>query len=203
MNLQSQPMTSAAYSITEKRMHRLGKLSSPLAIATLTALLTTACTTTEGTTHVSVGPQLGYTWSTITSRSGISYGLEATGGDFPFLKASAGWLRRPRVEPPTTPDDDTYAHLLYLAWEPWYLLGATLGGAWSPDGGPQLAAGAWEGFQPAIAELGPPGWHVEPSLAIGLRFLGRAVEIYLTPKVSFRYGGDTVTTPIGSNYVQE
>ena len=91
---------------------------------------------------------------------------------------------------PGAPGKDEREWLTYAAWEPWLLLGGTLGVAHaSRDGSLHPLVGAWEGIPWVIGapkRSSFPLFECSPcytiSLAIGWRWAGTG-EFYLAPKL--------------------
>jgi hypothetical protein len=117
------------------------------------------------------GPVLGYAFD-----RGFSFGWEFSGGTTNLaLRGATGVFYRPGAE-------DPHEIGLYVAYEPWVVVGGTLGFAVSNEGAKSLY-GLWEG-------LGRPlGYYAERdypqtlvTLTLGWRRIGTTHELYFTPK---------------------
>lgn len=147
--------------------------------------------------QVAAGPVLGHAWG-----EGVSLGWEAGGGPMktevhssasltgPSLiaRANGGMSWRPRARNLVS----------YLAWEPWYLVGGSLGAAYSTgDRKVNPLFGVWEALPPSIDGERATTNYVPPSCSpcytvsvpFGWRWSGRN-EIYLTPKFGILQGVD-------------
>jgi len=168
------------------RQHRL----LPFVSATV-ALLLGACGTGQ---QLATGPVFGY-----ASGRGASIGWEAGGG--PMWTAYSGYEATPSLASllarfnagvswrPTSQGSQGHERITYAVWEPWFLLGGTLGVAHSSEGssvGPMF--GVWEAA-PYI--LGSPIRRnplstcspcYTVSLAFGWRWSSGTGEFYLAPK---------------------
>lgn len=137
--------------------------------------------------HAAAGPQIGYTLD-----RGMSYGWEA-GGGAGFVRGNVGQVIRPTKS--TKPDDSAGDEwVTYLAAEPWFYVGGTLGYAYSNLDAHGLAVGAWGGVaapfgsiggEPSDIEFRCNGGKCRPVVAIagGVRYINGEVELYLTPKL--------------------
>jgi hypothetical protein len=126
------------------------------------------------------GPVVGW-----VAGEGLSLGWETTYAyEAPLLYVSAGGSYR--IE---APDGPRAVH--YLAWEPWALLGGSLGGAVDDDGRGTVVLGAWEAVPFIVGELQEQSWEVARvpalvvTLAIGWRWMAGTHEIYVAPKLLF------------------
>jgi hypothetical protein len=117
------------------------------------------------------GPVLGYAFD-----RGFSLGWELSGGTTHLLvRGATGVFYRPGAEGP-------HEIGLYVAYEPWWFLGGTLGVAVSNEG-PKGVYGVWEGMGL------PRGYRAEQdhpqtllTLTLGWRGIGTTHELYFTPK---------------------
>jgi len=127
-----------------------------------------------------VGPVVGY-----SGAGSWSLGWEASvsRGFVPVLKLSAGgsYQFAPRGKDPFT--------VHYLAVEPWFIVGGTLGLAVA-DGHDvlRLAYGGWEGFPvPLTNGMEPFGRNAGPAwmltFAVGIRAFGATSQVYFAPKL--------------------
>ena len=122
----------------------------------------------------------------INDDSTVSLGWEAAVAHGPLLHGVAGGSYRL-----VSSDDSPFAHH-YVAWEPWLILGATLGVAVNSDPGAELLYGGWVGGMGTthneiglIDSDGDTGgsevWAI--SGAMGFRGFGRASQMYFTVKL--------------------
>jgi len=131
-----------------------------------------------------VGPVIAYSnersWS-------LGWELGVTRGG-PLLKASLGGVYHFEAKG----DDPWTVH--YLAWEPWFIVGGTLGVAVA-DGKEvaRVAYGLWEGFPLAVSAgddpfpfTGSGDTGLVITFAIGWRGFGSMSQIYFAPKL-WRY----------------
>lgn len=150
-----------------------------------------ALAATSGSAHaqtIGAGPMIGW-----VEDEGLSIGWEISGAwELPILHASIGGSYRPEA-----PGGMRAVH--YVAWEPWAIVGATLGAAIDDAGLATAAIGAWEGGAFVIRELeeqeveGDPVPALVVALAIGWRFMAGRHEIYLTPKLLYHVLVDPFT----------
>jgi hypothetical protein len=89
--------------------------------------------------------------------------------------------------PPTAP-----AYFHYLAWEPWVLVGATLGAALTDRFQPRVMYGIWEGVPVSIDGdlFQDDGLQWVFSIAIGWRGIGGTQQFYVAPKIWRMHGID-------------
>lgn len=136
---------------------------------------------------VGAGPMLGW-----VEDEGLSVGWEISGTwGIPLLHASVGGSYRLEA-----PGGTRAVH--YLAWEPWFVIGGTLGVAIDDDGVATGAIGAWEAGPIWIHELrdqraseAVPA--IAVTLAIGWRLMAGRHEIYVTPKLLYHLLPDPFT----------
>ena len=147
--------------------------------------------------YTAVGPVFGYAFD-----RGGSIGWELSGGS-PFFHGSVGRAYRPSQDAAdradrhialaydATPVDRT-ERITYITVEPWFIAGASLGGSISQiDPKVRLTAGVWEGMGVPIelsrGNAGRDAINYAPmgSLAVGLRWLHGAFDVYITPKIGF------------------
>jgi len=150
--------------------------------------------------QIAAGPVVGW-----VSGRGWSAGWEAgggpmtttTGGGDPVV-STASLLARASVgmswRPPLA-GGDTRERVTYAAWEPWLLVGGTLGVRTSSSDGVHPVFGLWEGLPFVLGAFKRESllYRCSPcatfSLAFGWRFDGNG-ELYLAPKVGILNGTD-------------
>jgi hypothetical protein len=133
---------------------------------------------------VGLGAVLAFTWP---DGSSLGWELSAVRGDNILAHFTLGGsyrltpLSKSLGAPP--PNDPAFFH--YLAWEPWVLVGATLGAALTDQFQPRVAYGIWEGVPASIdgdlfndARL---QWVF--SIALGWRGIGGTQQFYIAPKI--------------------
>lgn len=150
------------------------------AILALVAL--SLCSGLHSTAHADYGDGAGVGFVLASGDTSWSLGWEISGTfRYPFVKASLGGI----YDLDSTGNDPAVVH--YVAWEPWLLVGGTLGIAYTDRPAPiRLAYGLWEGFPVSLttARRREPVWAI--TLAVGLRGFGSDLELYITPKL-WRY----------------
>ncbi|HEY4185123.1 MAG TPA: hypothetical protein VGP07_08650 [Polyangia bacterium] len=143
--------------------------------------------------QIAAGPVLGYVegrgWSPGWEAGGGPVQTRKSGGDpvtdasSLFAHVSLGMSSRPGA-----PGREAREQILYAAWEPWFLVGGTLGVVRSSERGIDKMVGAWEAVPWVIGApvRGNPLHRCNPcftiSLALGWRWSGGR-EFYLAPKV--------------------
>lgn len=136
------------------------------------------------------GPTVGYAFD-----RGIMFGWEAGGGCGPFLRGNVGGTYR------ATKGGDAIEAVHYLAYEPWFGIGATGGVGYSTASGWTGVLGVWEGAAYVLPnEDGDSVSFIDTyyvSLALGLRWLAGAMEIYLATKAGRLESSDTCDYAFG------
>jgi len=150
--------------------------------------------------QIAAGPVVGW-----VSGRGWSAGWEAGGGPMTTTSgggdpvvSTASLLARASVgtswRPPLA-GGDTRERVTYAAWEPWLLVGGTLGVLTSSSDGVHPVFGLWEGLPFVLGAFKRESvlYRCSPcatfSLAFGWRFDGNG-ELYLAPKVGILNGTD-------------
>ena len=177
------------------RLASSGRSQSASALSIAAMLVLSACGTGQ---QLAAGPVLGY----VPGR-GWSAGWEAGGG--PMKTASGASDPIPSASSavthfnigmswrPGASGTERWERVAYVAWEPWLLLGGTLGIAHSSaDGNLHPLLGVWEGVPWIIgAGRAPVPENCSPcytvSLAIGGRWAGKG-EFYVAPKLGIPNG---------------
>jgi hypothetical protein len=133
---------------------------------------------------VGFGPVLAFTWP-----DGASLGWELSGvrgvnilehftlgGSYRLIPRSKGLDSSPQTDP---------AYFHYLAWEPWILVGATLGAALTDQFQPRVAYGIWEGLPISLDGqlFDDDSLQWVFSIAIGWRGIGGTQQFYVAPKI--------------------
>ncbi len=125
------------------------------------------------------GPVVGYAVG-----SGFTLGWELAGtACLPIAHFVLGGSYR------LTPGDGPTMHH-YAAWEPWLIVGGTLGVSLDDRAHAALAIGGWEAVPVLVENIrrqeeheAVPAWMV--TFAIGIRSLGAGLEIYVAPKLQW------------------
>jgi len=169
---------------------------------TARAVLLVAATLTPGACgtgeQLAAGPVVGYVqgrgWSGGWEAGGGPMSTATNGDPVPelalmFARATVGMSWRPGV-----PGTEERERITYAAWEPWLLVGGTLGVAHhSGDGSLQRLVGVWEAAPWVFGapRRSSPLYSCSPcytvSLAIGWRWSGTG-EFYLAPKLGILNG---------------
>lgn len=162
-------------------------------LAVLPLLLVAGQARAESGQGAGFGPVLGFTTS-----GSVSLGWELSGSFVaPLVRAAAGGSYH------LTRHDEDPSYFHYVAWEPWFFAGATLGLAVTDEPQARPLYGLWAGWAQDLSSPLLDGsydffdddtrYHWVLSLTVGWRGIGRTQQFYVTPKIWSLKGWDFFT----------
>jgi hypothetical protein len=168
-----------------------GVFSGCLAAVALTGVAVARADSGDG---VGIGPLFAFS---VNAEDSVAIGWEAAASvQGPFSKATLGGSYYLSSRKGGAGDMPGFH---YLAWEPWYIVGATLGVAATNRGDVLPYYGLWDGLLGSVSGdnltslYDDEGLHWAVSLTAGWRGVGSRQEFYFTPKVWRIRGWDFFT----------